>query len=78
MLPGEYWWGGACFDGIKMPFGSKSDFVRKLNPNSTMNQAVPLLLSDKGRICLVQYGVFFFRKEWHDRHRKRIWRGQSL
>lgn len=49
ILPGEYWWGGACFDGIKMPFGSESDFVRDLNPNSTMNQAAPLLLSDKGR-----------------------------
>ena len=49
ILPGEHWYGGACFDGIKMPFGSKSDFVRDLNPNSTMNQAAPLLLSDKGR-----------------------------
>lgn len=49
ILPGEHWYGGACFDGIKMPFGSESDFVRDLNPNSTMNQAAPLLLSDKGR-----------------------------
>jgi len=59
MLPGEYWWGGACFDGIKMPFGSKSDFVRKLNPNSTMNQAVPLLLSDKGRYVWCNTGFSF-------------------
>ena len=49
MLPGEHWYGGACFDGIKMPFSGERDFVRNLNPNSTMNQAAPLLLSDKGR-----------------------------
>lgn len=57
ILPGEYWWGGACFDGIKMPFGSESDFVRDLNPNSTMNQAAPLLLSDKGRYIWSDSGL---------------------
>ena len=49
MLPGENWWGGASFDGVKMPFNEATHYERKLDPNGTMNQAAPLLLSDLGR-----------------------------
>lgn len=44
----EYWWGGATDDGIFMPYGKKQ-FSRSLDPNMTMNQAMPFLLSNKGR-----------------------------
>lgn len=46
---GEYWWGGAAFDAPEMPFSKKSEFRRCLDPNSTMNQSAPLLVSNKGR-----------------------------
>lgn len=46
---GEYWWGGCIFDGIRMPFNKNTNYERKINPNETMNQAAPLLLSNKGR-----------------------------
>ena len=49
MLRGEHWWGGASFDGVKMPFGEKTEYSRGLDPNSTMNQAAPFLVSDQGR-----------------------------
>lgn len=49
MLSGENWWGGASFDGVKMPFNSASIYERCLDPNTTMNQAAPLLVSDQGR-----------------------------
>ena len=49
MLEGEHWWGGASFDGVKMPFHEKTVYERRLDPNGTMNQAAPLLLSDMGR-----------------------------
>lgn len=48
LLLGEYWWGGAVMDGIYMPYGDKN-FKRELNPNKTFNQAVPFLVSNKGR-----------------------------
>ena len=49
MLRGEHWWGGASFDGVKMPFGEKTEYSRGLDPNSTMNQSAPFLVSDQGR-----------------------------
>ncbi|MEH7009907.1 glycoside hydrolase family 31 protein [Neobacillus niacini] len=48
LLDGEYWWGGAVADGIRMPFG-KQEFNRQLNPALTPNQANPILISNKGR-----------------------------
>ena len=59
ILPGEHWWGGACFDGIRMPFGEESELSRNLDPNSTMNQAAPLLLSDRGRYIWCDKGFSF-------------------
>lgn len=59
LLPCEHWWGGACFDGIKMPFDQKSNFSRTLKPNTTMNQAAPLLLSDRGRYIWSETGFSF-------------------
>lgn len=48
LLDGEYWWGGAVEDGVKMPYADK-DFSRDLNPIATSNQAAPFLVSSKGR-----------------------------
>lgn len=48
LFPNEYWWGGATADGIHMPYRDK-EFKQELNPNKTFNQAVPFLLSNKGR-----------------------------
>lgn len=48
LLPGELWWGGQVDDGMKMPLGIEK-FTRSLDPNTSTNQAVPLLLSNKGR-----------------------------
>ncbi len=48
LLDDESWWGGASFDGVHMPFDAASDYrkdLRHINPN----QAMPLLLSSKGR-----------------------------
>ncbi len=48
LLKGESWWGGASFDGVLMPFDAGSRYrkdLRRINPN----QAMPLLLSSKGR-----------------------------
>ncbi|QJD86405.1 glycoside hydrolase family 31 protein [Cohnella herbarum] len=47
-LEGEYWWGGDIDDGIRMPFG-EFDHARDLISEGRGNQAVPLLLSNKGR-----------------------------
>jgi alpha-glucosidase (family GH31 glycosyl hydrolase) len=52
----EYWWGGACDDGIVMPFYSGCDHSRDLDPNNTYNQAAPILLSNKGRFIWCESG----------------------
>ncbi|GGD97015.1 glycoside hydrolase family 31 protein [Paenibacillus nasutitermitis] len=46
--PGEFWWGGNIDDGIHMPLG-ELDHARDLISEARNNQAVPLLLSNKGR-----------------------------
>lgn len=48
VLENECWWGGAIDDGVIMPFGNK-DHSRDLSTHFDMNQAVPLLISSKGR-----------------------------
>lgn len=45
---GELWWGGNVEDGVWMPFG-EFDHKRDLIHEGRGNQAVPLLLSNKGR-----------------------------
>lgn len=69
VLPGEGWWGGATVYGTKAPYGLKTgavDFdIRKVNYE---NQAVPLLVSTKGRsvwsdkafACTLADGVLTF------------------
>ena len=69
VLPGEGWWGGATVYGTKAPYGLKADAVdfdiRKINYE---NQAVPLLVSTKGRsvwsdkafACTLADGVLTF------------------
>ncbi|MHB1453857.1 MAG: glycoside hydrolase family 31 protein [Saccharofermentanales bacterium] len=59
MMDDECWWGGCCFDGIAMPFTSTSEFTRVMNPNSSPNQAAPLLVSNKGRYIWSDYGFDF-------------------
>lgn len=46
LLPGELWWGGAVSDGHEMPF--RPGFRRDLQDPGE-NQAMPLLVSNKGR-----------------------------
>lgn len=48
LLPGEFWWGGAINDGSHMPFG-KHLYRCDLRHDLRGNQAVPLLVSSKGR-----------------------------
>jgi alpha-glucosidase len=48
MLPGEGWWGGVVHQGVKMPYG-KDPVSVNLYGNDAGNQAVPLLISNKGR-----------------------------
>ncbi|MDR1763834.1 MAG: glycoside hydrolase family 31 protein [Dysgonamonadaceae bacterium] len=47
-LPGEYWWGGAVGVGEEMPFTRKFGEYN-LAFQSSNNQVVPLLLSNRGR-----------------------------
>jgi len=47
--PGEYWWGGLSVDGNQMPYSGDTEFSRDLFANNAGNQAVPLLISSKGR-----------------------------
>ena len=47
-LPDEYWWGGRVEDGVKMPFGTESDYRADLS-QPTPNQSAPFFLSSKGR-----------------------------
>ncbi|HEX5322914.1 MAG TPA: glycoside hydrolase family 31 protein [Capsulimonadaceae bacterium] len=48
LLPGEFWWGGAVNDGAHMPFGKRL-YCCDLRRDLRGNQAVPLLISSKGR-----------------------------
>lgn len=48
-LENEYWYGGYVVDGAKMPLNADSKEVIDLTTNHSVNQAVPLLLSSKGR-----------------------------
>ena len=50
-LSGEYWYGGASHDGVKMPIGANDCYEIDCTKNETPNQMMPLFLSSKGR-CL--------------------------
>ena len=47
-LQNEGWWGGVVVDGVKMPLG-EINYSFNLYGNDAGNQAVPLLVSSKGR-----------------------------
>ncbi|MFB9328192.1 glycoside hydrolase family 31 protein [Paenibacillus aurantiacus] len=47
-LDGECWWGGDIEDGIRMPLGEENH-ARDLIRDGRSNQAVPFLLSSRGR-----------------------------
>lgn len=48
LLEGERWWGGAVQDGALMPFGT-AGYTRDLRVDHAGNQAVPFLVSNRGR-----------------------------
>lgn len=48
LMPNEFWWGGAVTFGDKMPMG-KEKFSYNLNGDVSLNQSVPLLISNEGR-----------------------------
>lgn len=49
LLPGEYWWGGLARHGDQMPFWAQTSYRQSLHRTFGGNQAVPLLVSSKGR-----------------------------
>ena len=50
LLPGEGWWGGATTLGTKTPFGLNATALEfDIRKENYSNQAVPLMLSTKGR-----------------------------
>jgi DNA-binding LacI/PurR family transcriptional regulator len=58
LLPGECWWGGLIQDGTEMPFGSRP-YEADLRHSLKQNQAVPLLVSNKGRFLWSEQGFRF-------------------
>lgn len=63
MLEDECWWGGCSSDGIVMPYNKDTDFNRVMSINSTNNQAVPFLVSNKGRYIWSENGFDFQIKD---------------
>jgi alpha-glucosidase (family GH31 glycosyl hydrolase) len=66
LLPNEYWWGGAVNDGVHMPFGKRL-YRCDLRHDLHGNQAVPLLISSKGRY-IWSAGPFTFSFEDNGAH----------
>lgn len=48
LMANEFWWGGAVTFGDKMPMG-KENISFNLNGDASLNQSVPLLISNEGR-----------------------------
>ena len=48
LIPNEFWWGGTVTFGDKMPMG-KEKISFNLNGDASLNQSVPLLISNEGR-----------------------------
>lgn len=48
-IPGEYWWGGAAIEGIRMPVAPGETYTIDLTRNDTYNQASALFVSNMGR-----------------------------
>ena len=49
ILRGECWYGGCTMWGVQMPLHAGSEVRLQLEPNLTPNQAMPLLVSSRGR-----------------------------
>lgn len=49
MEENEYWYGGIVDDGVKYPLNKDSIYECNLEVNQSSNQALPILLSNKGR-----------------------------
>lgn len=62
LLLDECWWGGAIHDGTLMLFADES-FDRDLHGDTLENQAMPLLLSNKGRYVWSEEPYQFSFKE---------------
>lgn len=58
ILQDEFWWGGDIDDGVKMPFGMTAH-TRDLINEGRGNQAVPLLISNKGRYIWSEKSIRF-------------------
>ena len=54
-LENEFWYGSCVKYGMKMPFTKETKEIIDFTINKTPNQAMPLLLSTKGRIILERY-----------------------
>lgn len=65
-LSGEYWYGGASHDGVKMPIGANDCYEIDCTKNETPNQLMPLFLSSKGRCLWAREGfhIRFNRGEY--------------
>lgn len=48
-LPGEYWYGGNVYDGIRQPVGPEDEITLSLECNETPNQSMPFFVSSAGR-----------------------------
>ncbi|NLB91324.1 MAG: glycoside hydrolase [Clostridiales bacterium] len=49
MLNDEFWYGLSVHDGTNMPLNKESRFTINIDPNTTVNQAAPFLVSNQGR-----------------------------
>lgn len=49
LLPGEYWYGGNVYDGIRQPVGAEDDRTFRMERNETPNQSMPFFVSSAGR-----------------------------
>ncbi len=49
ILENEYWYGACVKYGLNMPLHKKSKCILDFSSNTTPNQAMPLLVSSKGR-----------------------------
>ena len=74
VLENEYWYGLSVQDGSEMPIHKGSNCTIDIDPNKSVNQAAPLLVSSEGRyiwcedgfILSVQNGqirIIYYKKE---------------
>jgi hypothetical protein len=65
LLPDEYWWGGLARHGDQMPFHAQTVYRQSLHRTFLGNQAMPLLVSSKGRYLWSEEPFTFeFKDGW--------------